>query len=252
MSQRSTTIKSQAGFTLVELAIVMIIIGLLIGGVLKGQELIGNAQVTATVAQVKGIEAATSTFKDTYAAIPGDILNPGARLPSCAGTCAVAAPNGNGRLETAPGAAPGPEAIGYFPQLSAAGLMTGIVPGGAATAFGTNFPAAKISGNGIIIGSIQTITAGLTDAIGTDGSSAGLYLAVVNQVLAGGNGNVGLKPTEALRIDTKLDDGVPGGGSVLGFGGANCGTANTAGGAPGTYATATNNATCGLYIRIQG
>ena len=46
---------SQAGFTLVELAIVMIIIGLLIAGVLKGQELIANARVTSTVAQIKAI-----------------------------------------------------------------------------------------------------------------------------------------------------------------------------------------------------
>ena len=44
---------SQAGFTLVELAIVMIIIGLLIAGVLKGQELIGNARVTTTVRRAR-------------------------------------------------------------------------------------------------------------------------------------------------------------------------------------------------------
>ena len=61
--------RAQAGFTLVELAIVMIIIGLLIAGVLKGQALIQNAQVTSTVAQVKSIEAAISTFSDTYATL---------------------------------------------------------------------------------------------------------------------------------------------------------------------------------------
>ena len=77
--------RGQAGFTLVELAIVMIIIGLLIAGVLKGQALIGNAKVTAQVAQVKAIDAATSTFKDMYAGLPGDILTPGTRLPNCAG-----------------------------------------------------------------------------------------------------------------------------------------------------------------------
>ena len=71
---------SQAGFTLVELAIVMIIIGLLIAGVLKGQELIANARVTSTVAQIKAIDAATSTFKDTYQALPGILRTPNTRF----------------------------------------------------------------------------------------------------------------------------------------------------------------------------
>src|SRR5450631_879960 len=87
-------LRSQAGFTLVELAIVMIIIGLLIAGVLKGQQLIGNAKVTAQVAQIKAIDAATSTFKDMYAALPGDISNAITRLPNCAAApCGV---NGGG------------------------------------------------------------------------------------------------------------------------------------------------------------
>ena len=41
----------------------------------KGQQLIGNAKVTAQVAQFKAIDAATSTFRDMYAALPGDITN---------------------------------------------------------------------------------------------------------------------------------------------------------------------------------
>ena len=56
MTPSQKNMRGQAGFTLVELAIVMIIIGLLIAGVLKGQALIGNAKVTAQVAQVKSIE----------------------------------------------------------------------------------------------------------------------------------------------------------------------------------------------------
>ena len=78
-----TALRSQAGFTLVELAIVMIIIGLLIGGVLKGQQLIVNAQITATVAQIKSIDAATTSFRDNYAGMAGDLINPGVRLNTC-------------------------------------------------------------------------------------------------------------------------------------------------------------------------
>src|ERR1700740_2066087 len=92
--------QSQAGFTLVELAIVMIIIGLLIGGVLKGQQLITNAQITSTVAQIKAIDAATTSFRDQYAAVPGDMTNPTARVPNCvAGTNCGIAGNGDGRID---------------------------------------------------------------------------------------------------------------------------------------------------------
>jgi prepilin-type N-terminal cleavage/methylation domain-containing protein len=86
--------RSTAGFTLVELAIVMIIIGLLIAGILKGQQLITNAKVTSQVAQVKGIDAAVSTFKDMYAALPGDIIAPLTRLPNCTAGLPAVAPCG--------------------------------------------------------------------------------------------------------------------------------------------------------------
>jgi len=65
------------------LAIVMTIIGLLIGGILKGQMLMQNARVTAEVAEVKAISAADTTFKDMYSAVPGDMPNAGTRLVGC-------------------------------------------------------------------------------------------------------------------------------------------------------------------------
>ncbi len=82
--------QSERGFTLVELAIVMIIIGLLIGGILKGQELINNARVSSTAAQAKAIESGISTFRDKYAGLPGDLANPLVRLPVVAGGTAAA------------------------------------------------------------------------------------------------------------------------------------------------------------------
>ena len=94
--------KAEKGFTLVELAIVMIIIGLLITGVLKGQEMIGNAQVTATISQLKAFEAATTTFQDMFDAMPGDIIGPDVRLPNCTtgSTCDVDG-DSDGTVDTA-------------------------------------------------------------------------------------------------------------------------------------------------------
>jgi len=246
MSKQNLTARSQAGFTLVELAIVMIIIGLLIGGVLKGQELIGNAQTTATVAQVKAIEAATSTFKDTYAALPGDIISPDTRLPNCTvGACATDG-NGNGRLDNLTSATPiAAEGERYFVHLNAANLMTGIIAGASGTL--TNFPTAKISGNFIQAGN-AVAPADLAGAVDSTGAQSGLYLTVINAVGVPSATTVGLKPNEGLRIDTKVDDGVPGTGIVRGIGGATCGST----GAAGEYNTALSAANCGLYIKIQG
>jgi len=76
-------VNKQKGFTLVELAIVLVIVGLLIGGILKGQQMLQNSRITATVAELNGFEAATTNFRDAYGELPGDLLNPETRIPSC-------------------------------------------------------------------------------------------------------------------------------------------------------------------------
>ena len=60
------------GFTLIEIAIVLVIIGLLLGGVLKGQELITGARVRNLISQQDGIKAAFFGFQDRFRALPGD------------------------------------------------------------------------------------------------------------------------------------------------------------------------------------
>ena len=68
--------KQQSGFTLVEIAIVLVIIGLLLGGVLKGQELINSAKVKNIVNDLNGLAAAIYSYQDRYKRLPGD--DPGA------------------------------------------------------------------------------------------------------------------------------------------------------------------------------
>ncbi|MBU1053360.1 MAG: prepilin-type N-terminal cleavage/methylation domain-containing protein [Proteobacteria bacterium] len=79
---------NQKGFTLVEIAIVLVIIGLLIGGVLKGQSMIQNAKVKRVVKLADEIRAATMGFYDKYGQYPGD--------ESLAGVPAGDNYNGNG------------------------------------------------------------------------------------------------------------------------------------------------------------
>lgn len=88
------SIDNTRGFTLVEISIVMIIIGLLIGGTFGGMKLIENMQVNKTAQDLKAIESAALTFRDTYGRLPGDMPNSAARLPNC--TVAPCATGGNG------------------------------------------------------------------------------------------------------------------------------------------------------------
>lgn len=64
--------KRQAGFTLVEIAIVLVVIGLLLGGVLKGQELILNSQIRNAISEFNNVASARFAYQDRYRQIPGD------------------------------------------------------------------------------------------------------------------------------------------------------------------------------------
>lgn len=86
----------QKGFTLVEIAIVLVIIGLLLGGILKGQEMIVQAKIKNAMADFSGISAAYHGYNDRYRAIPGDDSGAGNRWLANATTGATTASPGNG------------------------------------------------------------------------------------------------------------------------------------------------------------
>jgi prepilin-type N-terminal cleavage/methylation domain-containing protein len=131
----------QAGFTLVEIAIVLVIIGLLLVGVLQGQEMIENTKVKTLVSDMKSIQAAYNGYIDRYKALPGDEPATTMNNRGWAGTggAAAGATAPNGQLVVLPGAATfalvtATEHEGFWRALRASGLLTGDATATAAAA----------------------------------------------------------------------------------------------------------------------
>lgn len=274
----------QKGFTLVELAIVMTIIGLLIGGILKGQELMENARVTSTIAQVKSYEAATTTFRDTFSAIPGDMANAAQRLPNCsnakcqatgttAGNSIVGPSATDADLTTAQVTTTGPintataaETILFWSHLLLADLISGVTDGYASggaspkMAWGESHPSAKIGG-GFLVGFANGSSTTVAPFAGTQRPS-GMVLMLIGgptDAPSAATGTQALSPLRAAQIDRKMDDGQPASGFIRGFGnpGNSSATPPTpgcfdAGVTPNIYIETQTQKDCGLSFRIQG
>jgi prepilin-type N-terminal cleavage/methylation domain-containing protein len=183
--------RTQTGFTLVEIAIVLVIIGLLLGGILKGQEMITQAKIKNVVSDFSGISAAYYGYQDRYRAIPGDDPNAATRW-----TTPTAATSGNGNGVVAgtynnAGAAcvVTVEACSWWDHLRRAGFVAG------------NGPAQPFNAVTGLIG-VQT------------GDGAG------NTVLGGFGGliicSAGLPDKIAIAVDTQMDDGQISSGTVRG------------------------------------
>lgn len=181
--------KKQSGFTLIELAIVLVIIGLLLGGVLKGQELINQAKIKNVIADFNGITASYYGYQDRYKAIPGD--DPGA-----ARWAVTTSGDGNGQLAgnyNANVASPAAtdESSLFWQHLRLAGFVGGS---------GGQNPNNAVAG---IVG-VQQGGDLLRSTSGSSGTGfTGLILCSSN-----------LPDKIAVAVDTTLDDGNPQTGSV--------------------------------------
>lgn len=93
--------KKQQGFSLIEMAIVMVLVGLMLGGILKGQELIAAARVRSFAVQLEGVKIAYLGFHDRFRALPGDLptLAANALIPDSPGGCTGGANCNNGLVD---------------------------------------------------------------------------------------------------------------------------------------------------------
>jgi len=187
----------QSGFTLIEIAIVLVIIGLLLGGILKGQELITSARVRNIADQNSGIQAAYYGFIDRYRAVPGDMLADGPRgacavigndVPGC--PAAGVEGDGNGRLNIEDF----PEASAAWAHLSAANFIQGSYDG-TATGVG-DYQDPAIAPVNAFQGYVMLTR---SDEYEGTGTSARLMLVVGRNI-----------PVNVMReLDLKIDDGIP-------------------------------------------
>lgn len=218
----------QSGFSLIELSIVLVILGLLVGGVLAGQSLIRAAELRAVSTEYARYSTAVQTFRDKYFALPGDMSNAtafwGKDNTRCAGDSgAVATPgtcngNGDGRITYFV------ENYRYWQQLAMAGLIEGSYSGfvnpvanTTPPARGRDVPASKIDNAMWMQAYLSQLTTTNVE-LGFSGVSDTYnnYLMIISPVSGWWVGNAVFKPEEAWNIDTKMDDGRPAFGKVRG------------------------------------
>lgn len=177
--------KQQSGFTLVEIAIVLVIIGLLLGGVLKGQELITNSKIKAVINDMRGISAAFYSYQDRYKALPGDDPQAATRFAGAVNG------SGNGTIDggyfSAAACAAANETGCFWQHTRLAGFMTG-----------------------------DTVTnAGANSPTTASGGIIGVQMTTVAYQLPGPKVCTGSLPTGMARsVDAQLDDGDSRTGSV--------------------------------------
>ena len=214
------------GFSLVELSIVLVILGLLVGGVLAGQSLIRSSQLRSVVSEQQRFAEATQSFRDQYNGIPGDLANAQSYWgvsTACGGASATGTCNGTGDnfLSYVSGANGTAEQFQFWRQLSLAGMIEGNYTGTAGPAgsadsvIGTNSPKSHLSHAGWSMNAGGGVYAGDSATYSLDyGNGVFDFGAQVT-----GTPTLGsvLTPAEAWGIDSKMDDGLPGSGKVIAF-----------------------------------
>ena len=240
-------------FSLVELSIVLVILGLLVGGILSGKSLIRASELRSVTTQYYGFVSAVKSFKDKYFALPGDMTNatafwgtntnPGDCFSTDAKTC-----NGDGDnlVKNSGGNPKIRESFGFWQHLANAGLVTGQYAGDdAAMCSASSCPAARVGGYWYV------------QDFGTFSMSFNAFLGYYGHgfLLTGASGGSYLifTPAEAWNIDSKMDDGKPATGKIVvtmsGMSVSPCTDVASSATLTANYLLSSESKVCSLYFR---
>ncbi|PZP87205.1 MAG: hypothetical protein DI582_00080 [Azospirillum brasilense] len=254
----------RTAFSLVELSIVLVILGLLTGGILGGQALIRSAEQRNFTTQVARYSTSVLTFRDKYFGIPGDFnlasnfwgaadgstgMTAACLTATAAGTCNG---DGNGSLAAITYSH---EPYRFWQHLALAGLIEGNYTGvtgplaASDVVAGVNVPATRLATNSVVVPYSLPNTTGSTWWFpGSYGSVAFLLGGDTGGSNFNGDSPIVL-PELAWNMDTKMDDGRPGTGKVttmLSSRRGNCASSDDA--ASATYVLNYSTASCVLLI----
>lgn len=213
------------GLSLVEMAIIVTIIALIVGGILNGKNLIHTSQLQSVVADVNKFKSAVNTFTVKYNALPGDIPNATSFWTPYAGcypptgvtfysvsTNQTCNGNGNGYVDYNVGAY-GEEYL-FWQHLALAGLIQGTYDGGVALLYVNGSPSNTPS---LPLSNLAYSYYRFSYQTNVYGFNSNMFsINAYENVYSLANGPV-MSPTDAQSIDQKADDGVPNTGTIMGY-----------------------------------